>query len=165
MASDELQVLHLVVSRLDAAGFPYMLSGSIALGAYATPRMTRDLDIVVELESTDVERFVATFESGFYCDAEAVRRSVVSRGMVNLIELERVVKVDVIVRKDTPYRRLEFGRRRRAVIDDQAMWIVSAICCVRCTISMWTIWSDGRASLASTRCSTRRAGDAALAGY
>jgi hypothetical protein len=125
MASDELEVLHVVVSRLDAAGFAYMLSGSVALGAYATPRMTRDLDLVIEIEPADVDRFVAAFESGFYCDAEAVRRSVASRRMVNLIELERVVKVDVIVRKDTPYRQLEFERRRRAVIDDQVMWIVS----------------------------------------
>jgi len=40
MASDELHVLHTVVSRLDSAGIAYMLSGSTALGAYATPRDT-----------------------------------------------------------------------------------------------------------------------------
>ena len=125
MPSDELHVLHTVVSRLDSAGIPYMLSGSTALGAYATPRMTRDLDLVVPLELVDVDRFVRLFANDFYCDADAVRRSVVSRGIVNLIHLTRVVKVDIIVRKDTPYRRLEFERRRRARIDDRDMWIVS----------------------------------------
>jgi hypothetical protein len=126
LASDELHVLHTVVSRLEAGGFPYMLSGSAALAVYSTPRMTRDLDIVVQLESDDVEPFVRLFAGDFYCDGDAVRRSVVSRSMVNLIELERVVKVDIIVRKDTPYRRTEFERRRLTAIDGQQVWVVSA---------------------------------------
>jgi hypothetical protein len=125
MPSGELEVLHAVVSRLEGARIPYMLSGSTALGAFATPRMTRDLDIVVQLDDGDVERFVSLFAEDFYCDADAVRRSVASRGMVNLIHLEHVVKVDMIVRKDTPYRRLEFERRQRMAIDGQDMWIVS----------------------------------------
>ena len=125
MPSDELYVLHTVVSRLDSTGIPYMLSGSIALAAYATPRMTRDLDLVVQLEDSDVNQFVELFADDFYCDANAVRRAVASRGIVNLIHHARVVKVDIIVRKDTPYRRLEFERRRSTRIDGADMWIVS----------------------------------------
>jgi len=126
MPSDELEVLHDVVSRLERAGIGYVLSGSAALGAYATPRMTRDIDIVVQLESSDVATFVGLFGDDFYCDGQAVERAVTSRGIVKLIHLERVVKVDIIVRKDTPYRRLEFDRRRRLSIDGQDAWIVSA---------------------------------------
>jgi hypothetical protein len=125
MPSDELDVLHTVVSRLDRAGFHYMLSGSIALAAYATPRMTRDLDLVVQLETSDVDRFVQLFAEDFYVDADAVRRSVTSRSIVNMIDLTRVVKVDIIVRKDTAYRRLEFERRRRTAVDGNEIWIVS----------------------------------------
>lgn len=122
---DELHVLHTVVSRLDTAGIPYMLTGSTALGAYATPRMTRDIDLVVELESDNADAFARLFEKDFYCDADAVRRSVATRGIVNLIHLERVVKVDVIVRKETPYRRLEFERRRHIQIDHVTMSVVT----------------------------------------
>jgi hypothetical protein len=126
VASPELEVLHVVVSRLDAAGIPYMLSGSTALGAYATPRMTRDIDVVVQLEPADAGRLTQAFEADFYCDAAAVDRAVASRGMVNVIHLEQVIKVDLIVRKDTPYRRLEFTRRRQLTIDGQNVWVVSA---------------------------------------
>jgi hypothetical protein len=80
MASDELEVLHTVVSRLEGARIPYMLSGSTALGAFATPRMTRDLDMVVQLDESDADRFVSLFIDDFYCDADAVRRTVASRG-------------------------------------------------------------------------------------
>lgn len=114
-----------MVARLDGAAIPYMLSGSTAVGVYATPRMTRDLDIVVALEPQDADRFVRLFADDFYCDADAVRRSAAARSIVNMIHLERVVKVDVVVRKDTPYRRLEFERRRRASIDGTEIWVVS----------------------------------------
>ena len=47
--SEELQVLKEVARRLDDAGIPYMVTGSIAANFYTVPRMTRDIDIVVEL--------------------------------------------------------------------------------------------------------------------
>jgi len=36
-----------------------------------------------------------------------------------------VIKVDCIIRKDTPYRRLEFERRQRIPIEDFSTWIAS----------------------------------------
>jgi hypothetical protein len=48
--TDQLDVLALVAARLDAAGIAYMVTGSIAAGYYGQPRMTRDVDLVVELQ-------------------------------------------------------------------------------------------------------------------
>jgi len=45
----ELDVLRRVSQVLDEAGLDYMLTGSMALAYYATPRMTRDIDIVIAL--------------------------------------------------------------------------------------------------------------------
>jgi hypothetical protein len=53
----QLDVLFRVVDRLDAAAIPYMISGSMALNFYAEPRMTRDVDIVVELPASNVQRW------------------------------------------------------------------------------------------------------------
>jgi hypothetical protein len=61
----ELDVLGLVSDRLSASGLPFMLTGSFALAYYATPRMTRDLDIVVALYERDAEKLVAAFASDF----------------------------------------------------------------------------------------------------
>lgn len=52
--SDELIILKSVMSRLEAAGIPYMLTGSMAANFYATPRMTRDIDVVIELREAEV---------------------------------------------------------------------------------------------------------------
>lgn len=80
--SDELARLTLVTARLDAAGIPYMLSGSTA----------------------------GVFGDEIYCDRETIREAVTRQAAFNVIHLPTVIKVDCIVRKDAPYRRAEFGR-------------------------------------------------------
>lgn len=54
----ELDVLELVGDRLTSRGIPFMLTGSFAMAHYTVPRMTRDLDIVVELQRRDVEHLL-----------------------------------------------------------------------------------------------------------
>jgi len=122
---DELAVLKLVTGRLDAAGIRYMLTGSIALGHYAQPRMTRDIDLVIDVQSDDADRFCALFAPEFECDPGSVRTAIQRQSMFNLIHTEAIVKVDFVVRKNTPYRTEEFNRRRPVVIDGQTVWVVS----------------------------------------
>jgi hypothetical protein len=123
--SEELEVLVEVARRLDQAGFAYMLTGSIAVNFYAVPRMTRDIDIVVELTERDVSRFIALFAGDYYLDAETVDRAIKAKGMFNLIQNAYVIKIDVVVRKETPYRRTEFSRRRKIAVDDRIISIVA----------------------------------------
>jgi hypothetical protein len=121
----ELDVLGLVSDRLSAHGLSFMLTGSFALAYYATPRMTRDLDIVVALNEKDVDALVAAFESDFYIDADAARAAILSERMFNLMHLESGVKVDLIIRKSSEFRQVEFGRRRQVAIAGIQTWIVS----------------------------------------
>jgi hypothetical protein len=121
----ELDVLGVVSDRLSASHVPFMLTGSFALAYYATPRMTRDLDIVVALNERDVETLVAAFASDFYIDADAARTAILSERMFNLMHLESGVKVDLIVRKSAEFRQVEFARRQAVAIAGIRTWIVS----------------------------------------
>lgn len=123
--TEELEVLEVVTARLEANGIPYMVTGSFAANYYAVPRMTRDIDLVVELSPRDADRFCVLFEGDFYLDRDAVRDAIASRGAFNLIHHAYVVKVDCIVRKDSEYRRTELGRRRRVSIEGQAFALVA----------------------------------------
>ena len=123
--SDEIEVLKLVTTRLDLAAIAYMVTGSLALSHYAQPRMTRDIDIVVAIGPEDAERFAEALGTEFECDVEAIRTAISRRGLFNLIHPERVVKVDFVVRKDTPFRLEEFSRRRRVTLAGQSLWVVS----------------------------------------
>jgi hypothetical protein len=123
--ADLLDVLRIVTSRLDLAGVPYMVSGSLALGYYAQPRMTRDIDVVVELDHAGIQKVVAAFAEDFYCDEDAVRRAVATRRIVHLVHLESAYKVDLIVRKDSEYRQAEFQRRRRLSVGGVDVWLAT----------------------------------------
>jgi cytochrome c-type biogenesis protein CcmH/NrfG len=112
--SAELEVLQDAVARLEGAGIAYMLTGSVALSYYAEPRMTRDVDLVVELADRDPRSITALFAPDYYVAQEDVARAIAARAMFNVLHLGKVVKLDLIVRKDTDYRRREFERRRRA---------------------------------------------------
>lgn len=121
----ELELLGIVGDRLRDADIDYMLTGSFALAFYATPRMTRDIDLVVALAICDVDALVAAFSRDFYIDADDVRLAITSTRMFNLMHLESGIKVDLIIRKNDPFRIAEFERRRAIRIGDIESFIVS----------------------------------------
>lgn len=123
--SAELEVLQDAIARLDRAGIAYMLTGSVALSYYAEPRMTRDIDLVVELADRDPKSIVALFAPDYYVSEADVGRAIAARTMFNVLHLGKVVKLDLIVRKETAYRRREFERRRRVQMPGFEAWIVS----------------------------------------
>ena len=108
----ELDVLGIVSERLSAQGLAYMLTGSFALAYYATPRMTRDLDLVVAIAERDVDGLVRAFDTDFYIDGDAARAAIRSGTLFKLMHLSSGIKVDLIVRKSSEYREVEFARRR-----------------------------------------------------
>ncbi len=123
--SDELEVLKMVGQRLASAGIAYMVTGSIAMNYYAVPRMTRDIDVVVELSPEDTDRLCAVFEGDFYIDREAAWEAVAEKKTFNIIHKAYVIKVDLIVRKESEYRLAEFARKRRVSVEGLDLFIVA----------------------------------------
>jgi hypothetical protein len=46
--------------------------------------------------------------------------------MFNLIQHEYVIKIDFVVRNDSPYRPREFSRRKKVSVDGQGLYLVAA---------------------------------------
>jgi hypothetical protein len=123
---EEVEVLKLVAQRLDEAGIQYMLTGSMAVAFYAIPRMTRDVDLVIDLAIDDADRLCALLvSSNFYVNPDSVRDAVARHATFNVIHERLVVKVDFMVRKDTDYRRTEFSRRRRLPFEGRSFFVVA----------------------------------------
>lgn len=122
---DYLKVLQGVGSRLERAGIQYMVSGSTAMNFYARPRMTRDVDIIVEIGAADVGKLMDLFQEDFSVDEQEIREAIAHQSLFNIIHYDTVVKVDCVVRKQTAYRLEEFGRRRPLEIDGQRIWVVA----------------------------------------
>jgi hypothetical protein len=124
--NEQLNILKLVTEQLEQIHIKYMISGSIAMNYYAQPRMTRDIDIVVELVLDDVKQLTTLFMQDFYIDEEMVHNAIQNQGFFNIIHNELLVKIDFIVRKNAPYRQQEFLRRQQVKVDSFKAWIVSA---------------------------------------
>ena len=87
--------------------------------------MTRDIDLVVALTAQDTDTIVRLFTPDYYVSRDAVSSSIAHESLFNLIHQESVIKVDCIVRKNSPYRHAEFERRQRITIEDFSTWIAS----------------------------------------
>ena len=124
--SEELDVLRIVTQRLNKADIPYMVSGSIAANYYTVPRMTRDIDIVIELKDKAIDKFVNLFQDGFYIDTEMIKSELLREGMFNLIHKQYIIKIDFIVRKKSDFQDSAFSRRKNILIESNPMWFISA---------------------------------------
>jgi hypothetical protein len=119
------KLLTRITKALDDAEIPFMVSGSMALIVYTVPRMTRDIDIVIELKRDDIERFCAIFKEGYYIDPLTVQEEVERKGMFNVIDYETGYKVDFMVKKNNFYRETEFERRVRGIVLGCETWLVT----------------------------------------
>lgn len=120
----EIDVLRDVVRRLDGAKLPYMLTGSLALSHYAEPRMTRDIDLVVALAPNDAATVAVLFGGDYYVPDD-LASAIAAESFFNLLHLASVTKVDIVIRKGTPYRLSEFERRRRVAVGGTPVWVVT----------------------------------------
>lgn len=121
----EIATLKHVCQCLEELNIPYMLTGSFAANFYAVPRMTRDIDIVIEIFNPDIDKFFHAFQGVYYLDKGTLSEAIEHEGMFNIVHQGTVIKIDFILRKDTPYRREEFRRKRQIEFDDVKIWIVS----------------------------------------
>ena len=122
---EEIDLLKLVCRRLEEADMAYMLTGSFAANFYAVPRMTRDIDIVIEIDKLEIGKFCRHFENDFYLTKASILEAVEHESMFNIIHNNSVFKIDFIIRKDSSYRDTEFRRRNQIELDGTPIWIVS----------------------------------------
>jgi hypothetical protein len=116
--SNELDILRDVSIKLKTAGIDFMLSGSLAMGYYAQPRMTRDIDIVVHLTRASAVILFDLFKNDYYISMDAIDGAFKNESMFNIIHQQAVIKVDFIIRKNTAYRIIEFERRKEITLRD-----------------------------------------------
>ena len=114
-----------ITEALESKNIPYMLSGSVAMNSYTVPRMTLDIDIVIELREKNLPAFLSLFDDKYYINHDTVANEVKRLGMFNIIDHETGFKIDFIVRNNSIYRKHEFERRKKAKIGDSEVWMVS----------------------------------------
>jgi hypothetical protein len=111
---DLFEFLEKVISALDNLRVPYLVTGSVAAMAYGEPRLTNDIDIVAALEDKHIPDLLNAFSSDeFYISEEAMKEAVRHQKQFNIIHPTSGLKVDIIIRHDTPFDDSRFSRVRR----------------------------------------------------
>ena len=94
-----------LVAILHRLGVRFHLTGGITSVAYGEPRMTQDVDVVVEnaAMARAIEPFIAAAsEADFLLDVESVRRAVADKSMFQLFDMAEALKIDVYPRELVP---------------------------------------------------------------
>jgi hypothetical protein len=104
-------LLRRVVEALDEAEIPYMLVGSFASTLHGAPRMTQDIDIVIDPTPDGLDRFLAELGADDLYVSPSARDALMARDQFNVIDAAAGWKVDLIVRKDRAFSRTELARR------------------------------------------------------
>jgi len=107
-----------VISVLESLGIPYMVVGGFAAIFYGEPRLTIDVDIVVDMKSEHIGPFVAAFPiPDYYVSEEVIRDSLQRRYPFNVIQPATGAKVDLVPLPRDPFTRAAFQRRQRLEYD------------------------------------------------
>jgi hypothetical protein len=105
------QKLH---EALEAAAIPYMVTGSFVSAVHGVPRATHDIDVVIAPTAEQLVTLLKQFpEAEYYAELEDALQAYRHGSQFNVIDQNGIWKVDFILRKDRPFSRTEFERRRR----------------------------------------------------
>ena len=117
-----IETLRDFVQKMNELGIDYMVTGSFAMSAYGEIRMTRDIDVVVQLTENKIKGFTQLFENEYYVSEESIRRAITRRSMFNVISRAHGGKIDCIVMKDTDFARATFQRRYKVIVSEIEFW-------------------------------------------
>jgi len=119
-------LLHLICDRLDAAGIPFMITGSVAAAVHGAGRATMDIDVVIDPTKPQLVALVSSLaDPDTYVSAEAALDALTHQSMFNVVHVATGWKADLIVRKDRPFSRGEFDRRQAVDFEGRQLWVVS----------------------------------------
>ncbi len=110
-----LEIFAEVIKTLEKQNIEYMVVGSVASIIYGEPRMTQDMDIVININPQDANKIESSFPlEQYYCPPlEVIKAELNQRGQFNLLHHKSGLKIDVMIRKNSPHSIEEFKRRHK----------------------------------------------------
>ncbi len=119
------EVLDEVLEALERYDIPYMVTGSYASNLHGLPRATLDGDVVIQAAEANLRSFIHSLQETYYADEIMAIDALHRRFMFNVIHLASTFKVDLIIKKSSPYEDEAFARRVRGTIIKKERWFIS----------------------------------------
>lgn len=123
----EHDLFRIFVSRLNKLSIPYMITGAVASIIYGEPRLTNDIDLVIDMNSDDVEPFADAFPiEDFYCPPPEVIRLEIGRsqrGHFNLIHHETGFRADIYASGRDELHQWGLKNRKPIDVEGEKFWL------------------------------------------
>jgi len=138
------ELLIKVAAALGTKGIPYMLTGSIASSLYGEPRLTHDIDVIVQVTAESAIKLAISFpKPRYYLDeAQSIVDMVREASMFNLIDTESGDEVDFWILTDSSFDRERFRRRVQVAVFGTSIWVPSPEDVILSKLS-WSILAGG----------------------
>lgn len=109
---DLIAVALRIGQALEEVGAAYFLGGSLASSMQGEPRMTNDLDFVVDLRAEQVAPLAEALGTDFDIDQESLLEAVRAQTSWNIYFRPTALKVDLFIRRPGAFDDAEFSRRQ-----------------------------------------------------
>jgi hypothetical protein len=116
LSLDPIQVAVRFAAALEQLGVDYLVGGSLASSFAGQPRLTLDVDIVVQLTEAKVPDLLKLLGEEWLADPKAVARAVRQNSSTNLFHAASGVKVDLFMLGASPFEQGQMRRRRKVKV-------------------------------------------------
>jgi len=126
----EHNLFRIFVRRINKLSVPYMITGAVASIIYGEPRLTNDIDLVIDLKPDDVALFTDSFPiEEFYCPPSEVIKLEISRslrGHFNLIHHATAFRADIYASGQDELHHWGLGNRKLIEVEGEEFWLAAA---------------------------------------
>lgn len=111
-----------ILDILDRGKIKYMISGSVASMFYSKPRMTHDIDLVVDIRPKSALLLYKEVIGEYYISEEGINDALANKTMFNLIHNDTGFKIDCWILTDSEFDISRFARRQKHKVDDREFY-------------------------------------------
>src|ERR1041384_5664324 len=122
----EQELLLDCLRRLNRVEITYYLTGSMASNYWGVPRTTHDLDFVIQLPPSQIEKMVSAFSPDYFLQPDAIHAAYHPPYQFNAIDTRSALKVDFWLPHPTAFDQEMLRRRVRLTLFGEPAWITTA---------------------------------------
>lgn len=103
----------LLVSKiLESIDISYHVGGSVASGTWGEMRYTQDIDLVADIQESQIPLLLEVFSPRFYINEIAIKEAIECGTSFNLIDNDTGWKIDIFILNNNPFQISRFERKK-----------------------------------------------------
>jgi hypothetical protein len=109
---DILTVLHSMAELLEKHSISYYIGGSLASSLHGMQQLAQDIDLVLTVSFSQIPALIADMQTDYLIDERAIYSAVECYTSFSTVHLETLLKIDIIIPKDSPFEQQAEQRRQ-----------------------------------------------------